>query len=215
MRARHIVLRLAVFMAAAAPASASADPLPHQVGALFAMTPDQFAAAADVKDDALETVATISTMRGWQQHDGLLGIVNDDGFFRAFIDKTSGETRFQVYHMVRYTEQHRARFEVVNYETPDGPVSVPLIPIGRYRGSCRVYVGCAYLETFAFPVDEALLRTLAAKYLPGRVAVWKYRLKAKTGAERDEGFAPAEIAGILIAVDHYRAAHGLTGAQTR
>lgn len=128
MRARHIVLRLAVLMAAAAPASASADPLPHQVGALFAMTPDQFAAAADVKDDALETVATISTMRGWQQHDGLLRIVNDDGFFRAFIDKTSGETRFQVYHMVRYTEQHRARFEVVNYETPDGPVSVPLIP---------------------------------------------------------------------------------------
>ncbi|MEG3174775.1 hypothetical protein U1872_00925 [Sphingomonas sp. RB3P16] len=210
MRARHIVFGLAFLASVAASAPIPADPLPRQARQLFAMTPDQFATTAEVKDDALETMATISTMHGWQQHDGLLGMVNDDGFFRAFVDKATGDTHFQVYHMVHYTQPRRARFEIVNYETPAGPVAVPLIRIGRYRGPCRAYAGCAFLETVAFPVDEALLRALAARYVPGRVAVWKYRLKAKTGAERDEGFAAAEIAGLLIAVDRYRAAHGLT-----
>jgi hypothetical protein len=212
---RHRTLAwLALLLSALLPSATRADEhgaLPRQLQQLFAMTPAQFEASAEVKDDSLETVATITTEKGWQEHDGLLGVVNSDNFFRVFIDKKTGKTRFQVYHVIRYRQRGRASYDSVNYETPDGPVSVTLTVINRSAELCRAYQGCTYTEDFGFDVDEALLRTVAAHYAPGKVAIWKYRLKAKSGQERNDGFAVAEVAGMLAAVDRYRAAHGLGG----
>lgn len=50
LRARYIVLGLVVPMAAAASSGGSEEPLPRQVRALFAMTPDQIAASPEGKD---------------------------------------------------------------------------------------------------------------------------------------------------------------------
>lgn len=194
----------------AASLAAETRPLPRQVAQLFAITPAQFEASATIKDDALETFATITTEKGWQERDGLLGVVNSDNFFRAYIDKKTGATRFQVYHVIRYRQRGRASYDTVNYETPNGPVSVALTVINRSAELCRAYQGCTYTEDFGFDVDEALLRTVAAQYAPGKIAIWKYRLKAKSGQERNDGFAAAEVAGLLAAVDRYRAAHGFT-----
>lgn len=214
MDSRHGAAVLAMLLSSlfsAGSATAEDQKLPRQVAQLLAMTPAQFEASADVKDDSLETVATITTEKGWQEHDGLLGVVNSDNFFRVFIDKQAGKTRFQVYHVIRYRQRGRASYDTVNYETPDGPVSVPLTVINRRAELCRAYQGCTYTEDFGFDVDEALLRTIAAHYAPGKAAIWKYRLKAKSGQERNDGFATAEVAGMLAAVDRYRAAHGLAG----
>lgn len=182
--------------------------LSKQAQQLITMTPEQFERSATLKDDSLETVATITTVNGWQQKDGLLRIVNDDGFFRAFIDKASGKTRFQVYHAVRYRAFGWAKFAWANYETPDGPRTASLRTLGRIRESCRKYMGCFRVEHVGFDVDEALLREVAGRYRPGEAIGWRYRLKARSGAERDEGFVAAEIAGLLRAVDKYRAAKG-------
>ncbi|TPG54631.1 hypothetical protein [Sphingomonas glacialis] len=182
---------------------------PRQLQRLLAMTPEQFEAASDLHDDALETVATITTKNGWQQRDGLLGVVNTDAFLRAFIDKKSGATRFQVYHAVHYLARHRDSFITVNFETPAGPATAPLTVIFRTRDDCRRASGCLFDEVVGFDVDETLLRTLAARYVAGQASAWRYRLKARSGLTRDDGFVAAEIAGVLAAVDHYRAAHGL------
>lgn len=210
--ARLIVLLTMLLFARFPAASAAADggTLRGQARELAAMTPAQFEAAADVKDDAVDTVATITTEHGWQLHQGLLGVVNEDNFFRVFIDKKTGNARFQVYHRVHYVDRRRASFETVNYETPDGPASAALTIIFHTRNDCRTAFGCPFDEVFGFDIDEALLRTLAAKYAPAQIAVWKYRLKGRSGAQRDSFFTAAEIAGILAAVDRYRANHGLT-----
>lgn len=187
--------------------------LPKQIQQLIAMTPEQFEQTATLKDDDLETAAVITTINGWQQKDGLLRLVNNDNFFRAFIHKKTGKTTFQVYHAVRYMQSGWAFFEIVNYETPDGPKSATLTVLGRDVASCSTYLGCTYFEQVAFEIDEALLRDVAKRYQPGQVAAWRYRLKAKSGAERDEGFVAAEVAGLLRAVDKYRAAKGLPSPQ--
>jgi aryl carrier-like protein len=184
--------------------------IPKQIQQLLEMTPEQFESSADLKDDSLETVAVITTLNGWQKKDGLLKIVNDDQFFRAFIDKKSGRTTFQVYQVVHYMDSGWAFFEIVNYETPTGPQSVQLDVINRDVGGCSRYLGCSYVETVGFNVDEALLRKIASLYAPGKLAAWKYRIKAKSGAQRDEGFVAAEVAGLLRAVDKYRASHGFS-----
>lgn len=194
---------------------ADRDVVPRQLRRLIEMTPAQFEAAADLRDDGLETVATITTRNGWQQHDGLFGIVNTDAFFRAFIDKKSGAARFQVYHAMHYIARHRDSFETVNYETPRGPATGPLTVIYRTRDGCRRAEGCPFDEVVGFDVEEALLRNLAARYVPGEAAAWRYRLKAHSGVTRDDGFVAAEIAGMLAAVDHYRAAHGLSAPSSK
>jgi hypothetical protein len=213
-----VATALAAFVLAVSPGpglGADQPAMPRQLRHLIEMTPAQFEAASDLRDDALETVATITTRNGWQQHDGLLGIVNTDAFLRAFIDKKSGATRFQVYHAMHYIARHRDSFITVNFETPTGPTTAPLTVIFRTRDDCRRASGCLFDEVVGFDVDETLVRNLAARYVPGQAVAWHYRLKAHSGVTRDDGFVAAEIAGVLAAVDHYRAAHGLVAPSAR
>jgi hypothetical protein len=174
---------------------------------LLAMTPDEFAAKMVIRDDALEVAAEISTVNGWQQKDGLLSVVNSDQFFRAFVDKKSGVTTFQVYQFIHYFGQW-AFFTLVNFESLDGPVQRDLTVVNRVPLGCSHHLGCEHVEHVAFDVDEALLRAAAAAYRPGAKQAWHYRLKAKSGVQRDEGFVGAEIVALLAAVDKYRAAKG-------
>lgn len=176
----------------------------------MALTPDHFQKTASIKDDDLEVTATITTEPGYQIKNGLLHLVNDDYFFRAFVDKKTGEAKYQLYEYMTYVGEW-ANFETVNYEAFGGLTSAPLDVLSREVGSCNQFVGCFKREVVAFTVDEQLLRALAAMYDPtGKgTAGWRFRLKAKSGAQRDEGMAPAEAAGILNAVAAYRKTHGL------
>jgi hypothetical protein len=195
----------------ASPSNAGDKPkkISKQLQQLLAMTPAEFQASATLKDDYLETAATITTQNGWQERQGLLKIVNNDAYFRAFIDKRTGQTKFQVYEYVTYVGDW-AFFNAVNYETENGPVSTELDVLGRDVGTCSKWLGgCEHTETVAFAVDEDLLRSIASRYVPGAKAGWHYRLKAKSGVQRDEVFVAAEVGGLLAAVDAYKAQHGL------
>lgn len=73
-----------------------------QIQTALSLTKEHFKNTTTVKDDPLDTVATITTVNGFQEKRGLLGIVWDDNFLRAFIDKKSGKTSFQVYQVIYY-----------------------------------------------------------------------------------------------------------------
>jgi hypothetical protein len=182
--------------------------IPKQVQQLLNMTVDDFAKKVTIKDDFLETSAEISTVNGWQQKDGLLKIVNSDQFFRAFVNKKTGAVTYQVYQYVYYYGDW-AFFNLVNFETTDGPVQKDLIAISRDVLDCSRYLGCQHVEHIAFDIDEPLLRAAAAGYKPNVPEVWRYRLKAKSGVQRDEGFVGAEIVALLQSVDKYKKEKGL------
>jgi len=189
-------------------AAANKAKIPKQFQQLFAMTTDDFAAKITIKDDYLETSAEISTVNGWQQKDGILKVVNSDQFFRAFVNKKTGNVTYQVYQFVYYYGDW-AFFNVVNFETPEGPVQKELTIINRDVLECTQYLGCRHVEHVGFDVDEKLLRTAASNYRPGALEAWRFRLKGKSGVQRDEGFVAAEIVALLQAVDKYKMEKGL------
>lgn len=195
-----IVLALALPPAHSRRADVAAAP-----GRLRELTPEAVRSRVTLTDDALETNATLTTRTVYREARGLLGATPFDAFLRAFVDKRSGATSFQVYATVRYTALVWTRFDTANYLTAAGPRSVELDQIARVRGRCWRYAGCERLETVGFAVDEAVLRAAAAAYRPGETAPWPFRLKSRTGVERTDGLAAAEIAGLLLAVDDYRA----------
>jgi membrane-associated protease RseP (regulator of RpoE activity) len=80
---------------------------------------------------------------------------------------------------------------------------VPATQIGKEAVNCPVG-DCTYTEHIAFPVDEDMLRRLAAQYIPGKPAVWKYQIAAKSGPDFSGGLSTAEIAGFLARLDAYR-----------
>ncbi|HJV28862.1 MAG TPA: hypothetical protein VJ673_24515 [Aromatoleum sp.] len=182
----------------------------------ISLTREHFRSTATIKDDPLDTIATINTANGFKEKRGLLGIVWDDNFLRAFIDKKSGKTTFQVYQVIYYQGSGWNFYQSVNFETPNGPVSVPVTVIDRsVECSGSRYGGCTYTEHIGFDLDESLLRTIAAGYQAGQPVAWKFKFNAKSGAEYRDGMLPAEIAGILDAVDGYRARRGLPTVATK
>ena len=174
-----------------------------QAKALFSMTPGDFASKVQIKDDALEPVVTFSTVDGFQKKDGLLRMVNQDLFFRAFLAKKDRSVRFQVYASIVYMGKWQF-FETVNYETGELPESKAVTPISREVLSCSGMGGCMYTEHVGFQVPEDLLRKIAEKYNPQVISVWRVRFKAKTGTDWDLMVSPAEIAGLLQAVDNFK-----------
>jgi hypothetical protein len=181
-----------------------------QVQTAINLTKEHFRSTATLKDDALDTVATISTVNGLQEKRGLLGIVWDDNFLRAFVDKKSGRTTIQLYQVIYYQGSGWNFYQTVNFETPDGPESRPVTIIKRdVDCSGSRYSGCTYVEHVAFDVDEKLLRFIAERYQPGQRAGWKFKFSAKSGKEYNDGMLPAEIAGFLEALDGYRSARAL------
>lgn len=141
----------------------------------------------------------------------LLGVVWNDIFLRAFVDKKSGAATYQVYFRFRGTAGSWPQFDTVNYEATGGPRSVALERLGNDVdcSSSRLLGQCTYTEVVAFSIDEAFARQIAQLYRKGAAAAWRMRFKGRSGMNVDEGIVPAEMAGLLLRVDQYRVSRGL------
>lgn len=187
-----------------------------QIQTALGLTKEHFKNTVTIKDDSLDTTATITTVNGFKEKRGLLGIVWDDNFLRAFINKKTGQTTIQLYQVIYYQGSGWNFFQTVNYETPTGPESRPVTIISRdVNCSGSRYSECTYKEHVGFDVDEKLLRTIAAGYQPGQRAAWRFKFNTKSGKDYNDGMLPAEVAGFLEAIDAYRASHGLTSAASK
>lgn len=171
---------------------------------LLDMTKEEFAAKIVIKDDALESRTEIHTQNGFSEKRGLVGIVWDDNFLRAYIDKETGLTTYQVYDRIYMKDW--SYFYAANYTTPDGLKTKDVLRVASDVESCssNAFVGCKLREDVAWYVDRELLDTVAGLYQPGQRTAWKYRLKAQQGSDRDRGFTAAEVAAFVEAVDRYK-----------
>lgn len=176
-----------------------------QINELLGLTKEHFYNTASLKDSPLDTTATITTVNGFQEKRGLLGIVWDDVFLRAFIDKKSGDTTYQVYQVIYYQAPSWRFYNSVNYETFSGPKSVQVTVIDR-NVDCTAsrYSGCTYIEHIGFNVDKNLLSAIATQYSPGQKSFWKFKFGAKAGQDYLNGLTPAEVAGFLDRVRTYQ-----------
>jgi hypothetical protein len=175
------------------------------------LTPAQFLRKIEIRDESLDTVARISTERGWREGIAFFGGPTQDNFLRAFIDKQNGRTIFQLYQWITYPGVKRV-YETVNYDTPGGPQVRKVTGIYRTPNYCRSNVRCSYTEDLGVEIPEGLLRRMAAYYASGTPRAWHFKFGSKAGAETEDEMNLAEIAGLLAAVDQYRTAHRLEAA---
>jgi hypothetical protein len=170
--------------------------------ALLSLTMEHFRDTATVKDDPADAITTISTEKGFAEHRGPIRMVWNDEYLTSVIDKKTGQKSFQVNAWIIYSGRWRS-YETVDYHTVTGSKSAPVTRIGKEMENCAVG-DCQYTERIAFPVDEEMLRRLAAANAPpGKPALWMYKFVAKTGPDYAGGLSSAEIAGLLTKVDEY------------
>lgn len=183
------------------------EKVPKQLRKLYAMTPEDHAAKVQIVDDALELEAQFSTIDSFQWKQGFLASPGTDIFVRAFVDKSSGAASFQVYFLFNQVAPQWPRYYSVNFETPLGIQSASLENIGNdvRCGTSFGMVQCTYVEHLVFDVPEQLLRDIAAGYTPNSSDGWDLRFKAQSGADGNIAIMPAEVAGLLLRVDQYRA----------
>ena len=161
---------------------------------------DVSAALREVRRALLEADVALDVVRSFTDR------VRADSFLRAFIEKTSGRTSYQLYATITYTGQWRT-FESGTFSTPAGPMGQPLTVID-HSVSCT-YSVCVYIEVVALVLTESFLRQLAQRADERPVAPWRFRFKARDGEDWTDDMAPAEAAGLLLAVDRYRSGHKL------
>jgi hypothetical protein len=183
-------------VAAAGSASAEAVRLPAKQAALSA---DHFHAHTRVIDDPLDIETVVSTERGFQTGKGLFRAPTNDNHLRAVVDKRSGATRFEVRQTLTYPGPVR-RYGEVSYQSARWPVAAPLTRIKDNAGHCFLFEAPEVCrEEVAFDVSESELRRAAAA-----PDAWGFKFKSDTGHEHRAAITPAEIAGLLKAVDAYR-----------
>src|SRR5208337_4666465 len=150
---------------------------------------------------------TISTENGFVEHSGPMRMVWQDEFLKGVIDKKTNQKSFQVYTSIVYSGDLRS-YQTAKYQAAQGPQSVPTIQLRTEAANCEVGP-CTYTEHIAFPIDEQLLRQLAAGYAPGHPSIWSYKLSARSAPNYTAGVSNAEIAGFLAKVDDYTNARPL------
>jgi hypothetical protein len=167
---------------------------------LMSFSMEHFRDTATVKEDA-QGDAVISTEKGFVEHTGPLRMVWKDEFLSSVVDKRTGQKSFRINAWIIYSGRWRS-YQTASYQSNTGLQSVPADKIGAEAANCAVG-DCTYTERLAFPIDEQLLRGLAAQYTPGKPALWSYRFVANTGPDFAGGLSNAEIAGLLAKVDEF------------
>ncbi len=168
---------------------------------LLSLSVEHFRDTATIADDAQNGRVTISTEKGYVEHSGPLRMVWHDEFLTATIDKKTGEKSFQVHEEVTYNGNWRY-YQSASYQGPNGPRSVPAVQISKESANCALG-DCIYTERIAFPVEEELLRQLAAANVPATPVLWNFKAVAKSGPAYAGALSSAEIAGLLLKVDQY------------
>jgi hypothetical protein len=175
------------------------EPSPKQLAQLRALTPESVEGQVSIKTDSLEPLITVTSDKVWKSNGKFTDKVRSDNFLRAFIDKRTGEVRYQLYQEVTYTGEWR-RFASVHYETSSGPASAQIAPISQEVIGCSFGL-CAYREAIGFDVPRQVLEEVAGRYSTRDPAFWRFRFKGQNGLDWEDRIAPAEVAGLLRAVD--------------
>ena len=158
-----------------------------------------FADKITVKNDALETIVTVTSNKGRVAKYNL-GEGSLKNHLRAFISKKTGDIRCQVYSICRYNDDGWRFYHTANYETPAGPASIPLVQINRDVNCFRSRPKCYYIEDVGFTISYSLLQSISSLYQAGGNDFWYYKLKSKSGRDMMFVFTLAEISAFIDTV---------------
>jgi hypothetical protein len=189
-------LALLLVLLCAADVSFARDP------ALLSLGPDHFRDTAITNDDPVAGVTTVSTEKGYVEHHGPLRTVWNDEYLFGIVDRKAGRKTFQIITVVTYRGSRRS-YGQAKLQATSGATTIPTVHMKTSSLNCPTGE-CTYTDTVSFPVEESLLRQLAA-HAGDKPELWHYTLTEPGGNYTGE-LSTAEIAGFLEKVDEYTGA---------
>jgi hypothetical protein len=175
---------------------------------VLSLTTQHFKDTVIIKQVSSGDITKFSTLRGYR-HIKYLGIGWLDSFLIGYLNNQTGKRYYQVYQFVSYQGRGWRLYNRVDYETPEGIKSKPLISYHRELKNCSSSIGCTYEEHVVFDIEESLLRRIA-KPAPetqgkmnasGKIVAFLYQLSSREGHKIKYWLLPAEVAGLLEAMD--------------
>ncbi len=164
---------------------------------LLSLSADHFSQTATVQDNTAQGTIIVSTEKGFVERHGPLRTVWDDEYLRAVLNKNTGQKSFAVEVSFTYTGAHRDYKSAVFTENGESRT----IAVAEHRSeSVNCPTGdCTVTEYLDFPVDESMLRVLAAG--SAQPALWTFKIVGPPRKDYQGGLSTAEIAGFLARVD--------------
>lgn len=179
--------------------------------ALLSLGMDHFRDTATVTVDTARGLTTISTERGFVEYSGPMRMVWHDEFLSAVIDDKTGRKSFRIDVAITYGGARRS-YPAADLEGLTGPKVVVPTLVGTESANCNVGE-CIYTDHVQIGVEEALLRRIAAAYVPGEPVALTFKLRAGKGVDYRGELSNAEVAGLLARLDGYQAAPPTAPAQ--
>lgn len=203
MTPRRVATTAALLCAAATPAALAADELPR---GLARLAPADFAARIEILDDPIEPAVLLSTRAAHRQGLPMAGGFVEDAHLATEIDRTTGAARWQAsFDLVNFAR--RAEVVVVSYRA--GGVAQRAAPrsVTHHLAVCApgdAADPCHARMRVVIALDEATVREIAGAYRPGSREAWRVGFVDTSGERLTAGLAPAEAAGLLLAVERWR-----------
>lgn len=161
-----------------------------------------------IKQVSSGDVTKFSTLKGYR-HEKYLGIGWLDSFLIGYLNNKTGKRHYHVYQFISYQGQGWRLYNRVNYETPEGTKSKPLISYHKELMNCSSSRACTYEEHVVFDIEEALLRQIAERApetqgkttAKGKVSAFLYKLSSKQGHNITYWLLPSEVAALMEKMD--------------
>jgi len=198
MSARNIAWICLVVLLCTAETSFAKDSRLESLGS------EHFRDTASVNDDPIAGVTTVSTEKGFVERHGPLRAVWNDEYLTGTIDRKTGRRSLEVIATITYQGTRRS-YGSAKFQGASGLVTEPTAQIKTSAINCPVGE-CTYTDRVSFPVEESVLRQLAARYTAEKPEIWHYTLLAAPNGDYKGELSTAEIAGFLSKIDEYTGA---------
>jgi hypothetical protein len=199
------LLAFAVPTTLAAPAAAY-ERLPTGLARLSSA---DFASKVRVIDDPLEPVVILSTQDGYKRGRSITGAQADDVHLRVLVDRKTRRVSWQVWHELSYMGNQRD-LGSVHYVTGGMLEQSKVMALENWLDQCPPTDGvgsCNQLVRVAFELPDRAIREIADAYRPGERRPWRLRFKDANGRDVTGGLAPAEVAGLVYALETWQRAN--------
>jgi hypothetical protein len=178
---------------------------------LAALSSADFAARTQVVDDPLEQAVVLTTASAYKRGQAMDGAFATDVHLRAAVDRASGKVTWQVWHeMINFRQ--KLHVAAVQYRSGGALQAGQPARVEKWDEVCQMAdtnAPCFTHLRVVFDLPEAAVREIAASWSAGSRTAWPVRFKAEAGDDVTGGLAPAEAAGLVQAVDAWRARTGI------
>lgn len=185
--------------------SAEATTSERLSNSIVRLSPSDFASRVTVENDAAAGVVRLSTRRASAREGPSRDAFIDEAHARVTVEPRSDRVIFEVWHEFSYNGK-LADIAAVRYRIGETQHFATPKNVEQWLSACGSDAGgsCFLSTRVSFELPEQHARAVAASYAPGSREPWLLEIEDRSGKAVTLGFAPAELAGLILAYEAWR-----------